>query len=315
MQDRILRLSRLAPGSVLRAREVVVAPGGKPVNVARAALALGGRPVLLANCPGTSGARLADELSGSGLPVVRVPSAGELRAATMLLEDDGRTTVVNEAGPAVTPAVVDAFLAAYGEALGEHRPGLVVASGSLPPGAPDDLYAELVGIGREHGADTVVDAAGAVLAAALAAGPALVKPNLAEAESLLGSGEAVESVDESGADVPERCVAAAAALVSAGARAALVSGGRLGAGLHGEGGSWWFAAPQVETVNPVGAGDALVAGVAVAWERGDPLPVAVRYGVACGADSVRRIGPASVDPAGAVALVAEVQTTGAAVPP
>jgi fructose-1-phosphate kinase PfkB-like protein len=37
----------------------------------------------------------------------------------------------------------------------------------------------------EHGAIAVVDAGGPSLAAALRAGPALVKPNLAEAESAL----------------------------------------------------------------------------------------------------------------------------------
>ena len=315
-QDRILRVARLAPGSVLRAHEVVTAPGGKPVNVARAALALGGRPVLLANCPGPAGARLADDLAAAGLVVVAVPTDGELRAATLLLEDDGRTTVVNEPGPTFDAAAAAAFLSAYAGVLVEHRQDVVVASGSLPPGAPVDLYAELVRLGHQHGADTVVDAGGRVLAAALRAGPALVKPNLAEAEAVLRSGAdgvdgetVLESMDESGRDVPGRCAAAAEALVAAGARAALVSGGRLGAALHGSGGSWWFTAPAVETVNAVGAGDALVAGVVVALERGDPLDSAVRYGVASGTDSVRRIGPASVDPGAVAALVDSVRTS------
>ncbi len=309
-EDRILRLPRLEPGAVLRAREVVTAPGGKPVNVARAALALGGRPVLLANCPGHLGARLAEELAAAGLPVVPVRTHGELRAATLLLEDDGRTTVVNEPGPGFGEDAVAALLSAYVEALAEHRPAVVVASGSLPPGAPADFYARLVGIGRERGADTVVDAGGAVLAAALGAGPALVKPNLAEAEAVLRPGGgpcAVEAVDESGADVPGRCLAAAEALVASGAGAALVSGGRRGAALHTAAGSCWYSAPVVETVNAVGAGDALAAGVAVALERGEAMSSAVRYGVASGTDSVSRLGPAAVDAAAVAALVESVE--------
>lgn len=321
-QDRILRLPTLVPGAVLRAAAVESAPGGKPVNVARAARGLGGRPTLVANCPGVEGARLADLLSASGLDVVAVRTAGELRAATVVLEDDGRTTVINEPGPPLDDAGCTAFLEAYAGALASQRPAVVVASGSLPPGAPADLYAVVVRLAAEQGAAAVVDAGGPVLAAALRAGPALVKPNLAEAEAVLrppagrdaaaGAAVAVEVVDESGHDVAARCAAAAGALVAAGARAALVSGGRAGAALHTGEGSWWFPSPRVAVVNPVGAGDALVAGVAVALERGEPLPAAVRFGVASAADSVRRTGPAAVEPEAVAALLAEVRSSSVA---
>lgn len=316
-QDRIIRLADLLPGAVLRAREVVTAPGGKPVNVARAALALGGRPTLLASCPGHLGALLAEQLVADGLEVTAVHTAGELRTATILLEDGGRTTVVNEPGPVLDGDGVAALLSAYDGALAAQQRTVVVVSGSLPPGAPVDLYAELVRRGAQHGCATVVDVGGPVLAAALPAGPTLVKPNLAEAEAVLrlmagaAADEAgtdhAEAVDESGQDVPGRCLAAAVALAEAGAKAALVSGGRTGAALHSPAGSWWVAAPVVDTVNPVGAGDTLVAGVAVALGRGDPLPAAVRFGVACAADSVRRVGPGAVEPAAVAALLDSVQ--------
>jgi sugar/nucleoside kinase (ribokinase family) len=61
-------------------------------------------------------------------------------------------------------------------------------------------------------------------------------------------------------------------------------------------------------VNPVGAGDAMVAGVAVALERGQSLPAAVRYGIATAADSVRRPGPAEVEPAAVSALLATLRS-------
>ena len=315
-QDRIVRLATLVPGAVLRAVTVDTAPGGKPVNVARAARALGGRPTLVANCPGVEGARLADAADGGRARRHRGPDRRRAARATVVLEDDGRATVINEPGPPLDDAGRTAFLDAYVDALADQRPQVVVASGSLPPAAPADLYADVVRLAAEHGAVAVVDAGGPVLAAALRAGPALVKPNLAEAESVLralagpGSGpgvtDAVEEVDESGDDVAGRCAAAAEALVGAGARAALVSGGRSGAALHTGDRSWWFTAPLVPVVNPVGAGDAMVAGVAVALERGEPLPAAVRYAVATAADSVRRAGPAEVEPAAVAALLEAV---------
>ena len=97
--------------------------------------------------------------------------------------------------------------------------------------------------------------------------------------------------------------------VARGEQAALVSGGRFGASLRTSVGSWWFTAPVVDRSNPVGAGDALVAGVATALERGEPLPAAVRFGVACAADSVRRIGPAAVHPDAVNSLLDQVRTT------
>ncbi|MEO7979592.1 MAG: PfkB family carbohydrate kinase [Sporichthyaceae bacterium] len=322
-----MRVAALVPGAVLRARSVTTAPGGKPVNVARAARALGGQPTLLANCPGADGARLLEQLTATGLAVVAVRTSGALRTATIVLEDDGRTTVVNEPGPALDDAGRVALLDAYAAALADERPVVVVASGSLPPAAPADLYAEVVRMASERGADTVVDAGGTVLAAALQAAPALVSPNLAEAEAVLralagtsapagswpaGGADPVEKVDDTGHDVAARCAAAAEGLVAAGARAALVSGGRAGAALHTGDGSWWFTAPRVTVVNPVGAGDALVAGVAVALARGESLPAAVRFGVASAADSVRRPGPADVEPSAVTALLPAVHGTTAA---
>jgi fructose-1-phosphate kinase PfkB-like protein len=94
----------------------------------------------------------------------------------------------------------------------------------------------------------------------------------------------------------------------AGAQAALVSGGRSGAALHAGDRSWWFHRAAVTVVNPVGAGDAMVAGVAVALERGQSLPAAARYGVATAADSVRRPGPAEVEPAAVAALLEAVRS-------
>lgn len=308
-QDRVVRLPELVPGAVLRALSVDVAPGGKPVNVARVGAALGARSVLVANCPGATGLDLARELADAGLEVVPVQTDGDLRAATLLLESGGRTTVINEPGPPLDAASAAALLAAVDVALGSGTHRVVVLSGSLPPDTPDDLYAEAVRTAHRHGALALVDASGPALAAALEAGPDLVTPNLAEAESLLqglGATGATELVDEEGADIDVRARAAAASLVRLGARAALVSGGRHGAALWADGRSWWFAAPSVVTVNAVGAGDSLLGGVAAGLQRGDPLVDAVRLGVAAAAVSVTRTGPGDVDAATVEDMLARV---------
>ncbi len=320
--DRTLRLAQLRPGSVQRPYEARATGGGKAVNVLRAASAHGARPLLVANLPGRAGLLIGDLLGDEGLNVVAVPTAGEARSAIIVLEDDGRVTVLNEPGPDLSRDDADRLLDALRSQArtGQHR--VLAASGSLPPGIGDDFYAEVVAAGHEAGLTVIIDAARAALLAALPAGPDIVAPNLAEAEwalqhaaghTELGSSEDVEP---EGTDVPARALTAARALVRAGAGAALVSAGRYGLGVaiggfprtsarierdqefaaRGEDGeefavdelitTWWVSAPKVSVANPIGAGDALVAGLGVALERGDSLPEAACVAVATAAASV-----------------------------
>jgi fructose-1-phosphate kinase PfkB-like protein len=199
-----------------------------------------------------------------------------MRSTSVILEP-GRATVVNEPGPALADGDWEALEAAVEGALGRH--GVLVCSGSLPPGAPVDGYARLA-----RGRLAVVDAGGAVLGAALEARPAVVTPNLAEAEGLL-HGRSDESVETS-PDARGHAEAAAEALVRAGARAAVVTAAAAGAAVAADGAVTWLAAPVVEVRNPIGAGDALTAALAAALEAGDDVVGAARRGVAAAAASV-----------------------------
>src|SRR3954454_16642538 len=93
---RTSRLGELRPGDVLRFEEVVVTPGGKGVNVARVARALGAPAVLVGFVPGHTGAAGGAMLAAEGLTLRGVEVAGELRATTVILERSGRVTVLNE---------------------------------------------------------------------------------------------------------------------------------------------------------------------------------------------------------------------------
>jgi 1-phosphofructokinase len=105
-----------------------------------------------------------------------------------------------------------------------------------------------------------------------------------------------------GGDARAAAVAAARSLCEAGARAALVTAGRHGVGGADADGAFWVAAPSVREVNPVGAGDSFVAGLAVALERGDDLRAGALCAVATGSASVASRLAGGVDPA----LVAEL---------
>jgi 1-phosphofructokinase family hexose kinase len=289
--DRTLRIARLVPGHVQRPESAVATAGGKSVNVLRAVAAHGVGATLVANLPGRAGGLLAELLHDEGHDVVPVRTAGEARTAVIILEADGRVTVLNEPGPELSPSDAAALLAALATALAAGLdapaagPRVLVASGSLPPGAADDTYARVVELGHRNHRLVVVDAARDALAGALAARPDVVSPNLAEAESVLWG-----HPDESALD-------AATALRERGARAALVSAGRHGLAGADAAGAFWLPAARVGEVNPVGAGDALVGGLAVGLEAGLPLREAAAVGVATAAASVAHPLAGGVEPA------------------
>lgn len=299
--DRTHRLPELRPGTVLRSRDVLITAGGKGVNVARAASALGARATLVGFLPGHTGRAAAAMLADEGVDLRGVPAAGELRSAQVILEDGGRATVLNEPGPPVSAAEWSALEAAVEAGLGSHR--ALVCSGSLPPGAPPDGYGRLAELVRAGGARVVVvDTAGEALGGSLGAGPDVVTPNLGEAEGLL-AGRAVEDV-EVDSDAPARALTAAEALVGRGARAAIVTAAAAGAAVAWAGASTWLAAPPVRVSNPIGAGDVFTAAVAAALEGGAALVDAARAAVAAAAASVEAPRAGDLDPGRAAELLA-----------
>ena len=281
--DRTSRLAVLRPGEVQRAREVAVTAGGKGVNVCRAAASLGRAATLVSFLPARTGEAAAALLADERIDLVAVPIEGELRSTAIVIEDGGRTTVLNEPGPPVSGADWPAYERAIAERL--EGAGALVCSGSLPPGAPDGGYARLAALARAATWACVVDAGGAVLREAVASG-AVVAPNLGEAESVLAGEQLGESV-AAASDARERALAAARGLVEQGAAAAVVTAAGAGAAFaDSAGGEGSVAAPPVIVRNPIGAGDAFTAALAGGLADGAPLGRAVQLGVAAGSASV-----------------------------
>jgi 1-phosphofructokinase family hexose kinase len=297
--DRTVTIEELRPGEVLRFEEAVVTGGGKGVNVARAARALGTSALVVTLVPGRTGAAAVALLEEEALEVAGVPVEGEVRACSIVLERSGRVTVLNEPGPELQARRWEEY-----EGLVDGRlpsRGALVCSGSLPPGAPGDAYARLVRVARTHRVPAVVDAAGGQLAAALEAEPEVVTPNLAEAEGVLGRPSA-DGVQPPPGEARERAVAAARDLAERGPRSVVVTAGAAGVAFASGGSAAWLAAPAVTMRNPVGAGDAFAGGFAAALVRGAPETEAVRTGVAAAAASVESMLAGDLDPARAAAL-------------
>lgn len=273
-------LPTLTPGSVLRASRAVTSAGGKGVNVCRTLRLMEEFPTLV-GLAAADDDRLSRFLQAEDCRFRPVKHVGDTRLAQIILEqDNGRATVINGRGPELSETEWDEFVQAVRECTPTRS--VVVCSGSLPPGVPVSAYGQITDIAHEAGSLALIDGQPAVLGAALARQPDLVSPNLAEAEGLL-HGLGPESVDDHGDDPAERCVDASQELHHRGARRAVVTGGRWGAALTNSAGSWWFPAPQVAVVSPIGAGDAFLGGVAHALNHGSDDCDAVSLGMSVAA--------------------------------
>jgi 1-phosphofructokinase len=266
--DRTLEVEALDRGEVVRAHAVRSDPGGKGVNVSRALAANGHPSRAVLPLGGADGELLASLLEGLGIEVASVPIADAIRSNVTVVEPDGTVTKVNAPGPRLSDAEVEALLERA--VVAAEGAGWVVASGSLAPGTPDDLYARLAAAVRPVGALVAVDTSGPALERVLAAGPDVLKPNEEELSEVTGM------VPETLGDV----VVAASELRSKGVKTVLVSLGSSGAVLVDDGQALHAESGAIVPRSTVGAGDALLAGFLAAGGDG---PDALAEGVAWGA--------------------------------
>ncbi|KJS60217.1 1-phosphofructokinase family hexose kinase [Streptomyces rubellomurinus] len=278
--DVTYRVDRLRPHGSNRVRAKAERAGGKGVNVARVLRALGREAVVTGFAGGTAGAALRRELAEAGLPERLLPIAGETRRTVAVVDESaGDTTLLLEPGPTVPAEDWERML----HHLGRLLPGAaaVVLSGSLPPGVPEDAYGRLVRLAHDHGVPAVVDADGAALRAALAAGPDLVKPNADELAAATGLADPA---------------AAAAALLDGGAAAVVASLGPDGLIASTPQGSWRARPPRPLAGNPTGAGDAAVAALTLGLVDATPWPQRLAEAVALSAAAVRAPLAGDFDP-------------------
>jgi 1-phosphofructokinase family hexose kinase len=303
--DRTVRLHELRPGSVLRPSRAVVTAGGKGVNVARVGAAFGRRVRLVGFQP-EADAALVDRLFGrEPVEFVGVPVPGDVRVATIYLEDSGRVTVLNEPGPAISAEAWQRYEHVVANELASGAHETLVCSGSLPPGAPDDGYGRLVHIAHRAGVRVVVDAARSALAGALDAGPDVVTPNLAEAEGVL-RGQIHEPVADGDPTVPTRACAAVRELCVRGTTYAAVTAGAAGTAFGDARECFWLPTVAVDVVNPIGAGDSFVGGLVEVLESGGTTVEAMVFATATATASVEHELAGGLDQRRARQLAAEL---------
>jgi 1-phosphofructokinase family hexose kinase len=269
--DRTLTVPTLHENSVLRATNSRLDWGGKGFNVTRALQALGVESVALGIVGGFTGQMLSAGLADLGISADFVQIADETRTNTVIEEaHSGRYIKVNEAGPTIKIATLEELRSRI---LSHLKAGDFWAlCGSLPPGAPPDLYANLITLIQSHGAFACLDASGEALRHGLLAAPYLVKPNAEEAAEIAG----FPITDLSSAQQT------ATLFLDQGVSTVTLSLGADGLLLAQRDQSIHARPPQVAVQTPVGVGDALLAGLLYALHHQLPISDMARWGVATG---------------------------------
>jgi 1-phosphofructokinase family hexose kinase len=277
--DKTLSVAQLRPGEFHRASLLRAELSGKGINVTRALKALGIPSRTLGFVGGRTGQAFQVGLAAEGFDLHFIDVGGETRSnITLLDESTGLYTKINEPGPTISPAHIAAMQAQVEQWA---QPGDYWAfSGSLPPGAPIDVYAQLISHVQEHGGRALLDTSEEALRASLPARPYGLKPNSDEAAQALGRPVVTDD---------DHC-AAARKLREMGTQVVLLTRGADGLVLARGDDVLLAAPPPVEARSPVAAGDSALAGLIWALVDGCDTAEAARRAVACGTAAAMQEG-------------------------
>jgi len=260
------------PTDKIRCTGVRYDPGGGGVNVALVAHNLGASVTAVFPAGGATGDVYGDLLTARGVPFHRVNIAGSTRESFTINEiSTGLQYRFVLPGPSLTFAELRQCLVELRNLAASAK--FVVASGSLPPGAPRNFYQQVALVCRDLGTRLILDTSGGGLKH-ITSGVFLLKASLRELRECVGR-ELITGTEQ---------LAAAHEIVDCGlAEAVVVSLGSDGAVLATSTESKRFSAIPVRGVSGVGAGDAMVSAITVGLSRGWPLSESVRFGIAAGA--------------------------------
>lgn len=274
--DKTVEIPSLTVDDVNRITKMRTDPGGKGINVSKVIGKLGGTSIAIGILGGDTGRAILSALDAMGLKSGFRFVEGETRTNLKVIDPVNHTnTDINEPGVTVSEEILNGLLQELKEKL--TAADIVVLSGSLPKGAPKDTYGTWVKACKETGAKVILDADGDLLAAGIQASPYLIKPNNHELSRLLGKT----------LETPEELEKAARELMAQhGIAKIVVSMGGAGALYVTEDETIYAEGLKVPVGSTVGAGDSVVASLAVAEESGMSLEETVRLSTATGAANV-----------------------------
>lgn len=276
---------KLEPNRKLRCSSPRTDPGGGGINVSRAAKRLDAETLAIFTAGGLYGDALKEAIAREGVDARMVPVAKTTRPAFHVRETEtGAEYRFNFPGEELTGGEIGALFTALAEET--HAGDYVVGSGSLPPGAPPDFWAQAARIAKRSSANFVLDSSRGVRKA-LAEGIFLLRLNKADAAALAGRELAW----------PDEAAAFAKSIVAkGGADRVVITHGGDGGLMASDEGVAYAPAPKVPVVSAVGAGDSMVAALVAALMRGMRDDESLGYALAAAAATLKTPGTMLFDP-------------------
>lgn len=294
--DKTVVIGHFQIDTVNRIDSLRLDPGGKGINVSKVVQKLGGKSLATALLGGSTGDLIFSMLTQQGIPVDRIKVCGQTRTNLKIVDPVLKTnTDINEPGVSLTQKQWDDVFTHFTSQI--KADDIVVLAGSVPAGAPTDIYARCIRACREIGAKAFLDADGEPLTAGIAAKPYLIKPNLDELRRLMQQPLLTRA----------EIKAAVYSLLEQGIQKVVVSMGGQGA-LYATADICLYApALSVPVGSTVGAGDSVVAALAIAEERGLSPTETLALATATGAANVMCSGTQAADLQQIDALLPRVQ--------
>jgi len=269
--DKTTTVTELIPEKKLKCSEPKLDPGGGGINVARAIKKLGGNAVAVYPAGGYTGKAFRKLMKTEKVNSITIESKNETRENIIVFEE--KTGKQFRFGMPGTKLFRTEWQKCLQSIKKEKNIQFIVASGSLPPGVPVNIYAQLAVIAKKKKAKLVVDTSGEALKHAANKGVYLLKPNLGELSALTGKKHLNKK------DIR---VAAMEIIHKGNCEVLVISMGNKGAVLFTKNLLKEVIPPAVKIKSTVGAGDSMVAGIVYALSKGKDLETALQYGVASG---------------------------------
>ena len=270
--DKNTRVEKLQPDKKLRCEEPEYEAGGGGLNVSRAISILGGKSIAIYAAGGATGDKLDSLLDSYGIEEHRIRIGKETRVNLLVTERaTGNQYRFGMPGDELTEDEIHQCL----DEVRRLPAGIeyLVASGSIPPNAPDDLYARISQIAQEKKIKFILDTSGKAFEKAAETGLFLIKPNLREMSQIAGK-EQISGLEQE---------AIAGNIIREGkAEVVILSLGPRGAMMVTRERTEYVVPPTVKPTSTVGAGDSMVAGIVLSLTRGEDLSTALKWGVSAG---------------------------------
>ncbi|MGI6131737.1 MAG: ribokinase [Bacillota bacterium] len=275
--DLAVKVARLpCRGETVSAERLQISPGGKGANQAVAAARLGADVSMVGRIGADSyGEDLLASLRSSGVDVsmVSIDRGCSTGLALVTVDEEALNTIV------VYPGANGAFTPQY---IGPAKDSIASSKAMVAQlEVPLESVESALKIARANSVTTILNPAPArEIPPELLSCVDIMIPNEVEAAAICGCS----------AGRPSEAMEASARLRRMGPERVIITLGEKGAVYSGPEGGFHVPAFRVDAVDSTGAGDAFVAGFAVAWIQGFAPEYSMRYACAVGALATTRMG-------------------------